>query len=120
VALHGAALLADPWLHPGLAGVTVPLASPYRPFWIALGVVGGYGLAALGLSYWARARIGAARWRRLHRFTALFWGLGVVHALGAGTDASRGWFLAALALATGPALVLLARHGLGRRVATLH
>ncbi len=43
----------------------------------------------LGLSYYARARIGVQRWRRLHRFAALAWLLGLVHALGEGTDAGQ-------------------------------
>ena len=43
----------------------------------------------LGLSYYVRGRIGPARWRKLHRFTALAWVLGVVHALGAGHRRGR-------------------------------
>jgi DMSO/TMAO reductase YedYZ heme-binding membrane subunit len=38
-----------------------------------VGIVAGYGLAVLGLTYYMRERIGAARWRRLHRLTAVFW-----------------------------------------------
>ena len=50
-------------------------------------------LILLGLSYYVRGRIGPARWRKLHRFTALAWVLGVVHAVGEGTDAGAAWFL---------------------------
>lgn len=105
--LHGLALLGDGWLHPSLADIAIPFASDYRPFWTGLGIVGGYGLAALSLSYYARARIGVARWRVLHRFIAAFWLLGVVHTLGAGTDAGRSWFLALSAIVVLPPLVLL-------------
>ena len=55
----------------------------------------------------ARLRIGAARWRSLHRLTAVFWLLGLVHTFGAGTDAGQLWFLLAVAAPTVPALVLL-------------
>jgi sulfoxide reductase heme-binding subunit YedZ len=109
--LHGVVLLGDAWLAPGLAGIAIPFALDYRPLWTGLGIVAGYGLAALSLSYYFRARIGVARWRRLHRFVALFWLLGVVHTLGSGTDAGEPWFLLLAALVVLPPLAGLAlRH----------
>jgi sulfoxide reductase heme-binding subunit YedZ len=60
-ALHGLALLGDGFLHPGLVGIAAPFAGSYRPLWTALGIVSLYGLAVLGLSYYARDRIGIAR-----------------------------------------------------------
>ncbi len=107
LALHGLALLGDGWLRPSLADITVPFASDYRTFWTGLGIIGGYGLAALSLSYYARARIGVARWRVLHRFIALFWLLGVAHTLGGGTDAGQPWFLLLAAVVVLPPLVLV-------------
>jgi sulfoxide reductase heme-binding subunit YedZ len=110
--IHGGALLFDGYLHPGLDGITIPFAMDYRPVWTALGIVGGYGLAVLSLSYYARKRIGVARWRKLHRFIALFWLLGIVHTLGAGTDAGTAWFLILLAAVVLPPLgMLLVRWG---------
>ncbi len=114
IAVHGLVLLGDGYLHPSLADVAVPFQFSYRSFWVALGILGGYGLAALGLSYYARARIGQTRWRLLHRLTALFWMLGVVHTLGAGTDAGQGWYLALLATIAVPPLLLLAGRYVGR------
>lgn len=93
IALHGAALLGDRFFHPGLSGIAIPFAGSYRSAWTAVGIVSGYGLAALGLSYYVRDRIGPARWRRMHAFTALFWLFGVVHSIGAGSDARQAWFL---------------------------
>jgi sulfoxide reductase heme-binding subunit YedZ len=107
LALHALALLGDGWLRPGLSGIAVPFAGSYRPLWTGLGIIGGYGLAALSLSYYFRARIGVARWRRLHRFVAAFWLLGVVHTLGAGTDAGQPWMLALTAVVVLPPLILL-------------
>jgi predicted ferric reductase len=39
-----------------------------------------------------RKRVGARLWRKAHRATVLVYLLGLVHALGAGTDASAVWF----------------------------
>src|SRR6202000_750967 len=83
VGLHGLALLGDSYLNPGPAGIAIPFVAFYRPLWTGLGIVAGYGLAALGLTYYLRDRIGAARWRKLHRFTALFWVLAIAHTIGA-------------------------------------
>jgi sulfoxide reductase heme-binding subunit YedZ len=113
--LHALALLGDGWLAPGLAGIAVPFAGAYRPLWTGLGIVAGYGLAALSLSYYFRAQIGVARWRALHRFIAVFWLLGVVHTLGAGTDAGEPWLLVLAALVVLPPLALLTTVALGRR-----
>ena len=114
VALHGLALLGDAFLDPGLAGIAVPFVSAYRPLWTGLGIVAGYGLAALGLSYHLRNRIGAARWRRVHRLTAVFWLLAVVHTVGAGSDASQLWFLTISGALVIPAALLLTLRWLGR------
>lgn len=92
IAVHGIALLGDPWLHPGVAGVTVPFALGFRTFFTGLGVIGAYLAALLGLSYYARRRIGARLWRKAHRATVVVYLLGLVHALGAGSDASAVWF----------------------------
>ncbi len=117
IAIHGLALLGDQFLHPSLADISVPFASSYKTWWTTLGIVSGWGLAALGLSYYARARIGQDRWRTLHRFTALAWLMGLAHTLGEGTDAGQTWFLVMIGIVSVPALVLLVwrMSGLGHR-----
>ncbi len=107
VGIHGVSLLGDGWLRPGLGGIAIPFASPYRPAWTAAGIVGGYGLAALGLSYYARDRIGQARWRQLHRLTAVFWMLAVAHSFGSGTDGWQAWFVLVALSTAAPGLALL-------------
>jgi methionine sulfoxide reductase heme-binding subunit len=114
VALHGLSLLGDSFLHPGVAGIAIPFVAPYRPLWTGLGIVAGYGLAGLGLTYYMRDRIGTARWRKLHRFTAAFWVLAVVHTIGAGSDAAQVWFLLAAGIVVVPAALLLGLRYLGR------
>ncbi|HEY7256169.1 MAG TPA: ferric reductase-like transmembrane domain-containing protein [Solirubrobacterales bacterium] len=114
VALHGAALLGDAYLRPGLTGITVPFAGSYRPLWTGLGIVAGYGLAALGLTYYCRDRIGAVRWRRIHRLTGLFWLLAVLHTIRAGSDAAQLWFLILSGALVVPAALLLLLRWLER------
>ncbi len=106
IAVHGITLLGDSWLNPGAKGLLVPFAMDYKPVFTGLGIVGGYLAALLGLSFYLRRRIGAKRWRKMHRATVLVYLLGVIHTLGAGTDASAPWMRAVL-LATGAPIVFL-------------
>jgi sulfoxide reductase heme-binding subunit YedZ len=114
--VHAVSLLGDSFLHPSVADITVPFASGYQRWWMAVGIVGGWMLVLLGLSYYARARIGVQRWRKLHRLTALAWLLGLAHSLGQGTDAGATWFLVSTGLVALPALALLAIR-MGKRPA---
>lgn len=117
LAVHGLALLGDHYLHPSLADISVPFASSYKAWWTSLGIVAGWALAGLGLSYYLRRWIGQQRWRKLHRFTALAWLAGLAHSLGEGTDAGQMWFLVMTGLVAVPALLLLAGRvsGTGKR-----
>jgi methionine sulfoxide reductase heme-binding subunit len=105
--VHGLSLLGDSFLHPSLADVSLPFVSGYKTLWTSTGIVAFWAMLLLGLSYYARARIGVQRWRVLHRFTALAWLLGVVHSLGEGSDAGQTWFLAMTAIVVLPAIALL-------------
>ena len=110
LAVHALALLGDGYIKPSLADVTIPFLIDYRPFWTGVGIIGGWMLVLLGVSYSFRTRIGVARWRKLHRWTALAWVFGIVHAVMAGTDASRAWFLLAAGMVVVPAAALLVRR----------
>jgi len=92
IAVHGITLLGDSWLKPGVAGVTVPFVIDYKPFFTGLGIIGGYLAVLLGLSFYLRQRIGAKLWRKAHRATVAVWLLGLVHAIGAGSDTTAIWF----------------------------
>jgi sulfoxide reductase heme-binding subunit YedZ len=115
ITLHGLTLLADPWLHPGVAGVTVPFAMRYRPAFTGLGIIAAYTAALLGLSFYARKRIGPRLWRRAHRATVVVYLLGLVHAIGAGSDASTPWFRIFLLSTAVPIAALFVRRVTARR-----
>jgi methionine sulfoxide reductase heme-binding subunit len=107
IVFHAGVLLGDGFMKPNVADLTIPFVSSYQRGWTTLGIVSGWALIVLGLSYYARARIGVARWRQLHRFTALAWLGGLAHSLGEGTDSGQLWFLTATAIVVAPALALL-------------
>jgi methionine sulfoxide reductase heme-binding subunit len=114
IGLHAVSLLVDPVLRPGLTGVLVPFAGPYRPFATALGQIAAYGILALGATFYVRRRIGSVRWRRAHRWLPAFWVLAVAHGLLVGTDSTRPWALVALAAPVAAAAALVVTR-LGRQ-----
>jgi sulfoxide reductase heme-binding subunit YedZ len=115
IVVHAGALLGDKFMHPSVADIAIPFVSGYKTGWTTLGIVAGWALILLGLSYYARRKIGTQRWRKLHRFTALAWLAGLGHSLGEGTDAGQIWFLAMVALVAIPALGLLVTRMSGSR-----
>lgn len=116
IVVHGVALLGDRWMHPGLVGISIPFAMGYRPIATGIGIIAGYLAALLGLSFYARRRIGARLWRRAHRLTVVVWLMAAIHALTAGTDASTPWMHAILVASAAPIVTLFAARTLsGRR-----
>jgi methionine sulfoxide reductase heme-binding subunit len=106
IAVHGITLLGDKWLDPGVPGILIPFQMEHEPLYTGLGILGGYLAAALGLSFYARRRIGTKRWRSLHKATILVYVLSVIHTLGAGSDAGTPWLRAQIVL-TGAPIVFL-------------
>jgi len=115
VAVHGLALLGDRWLKPGWAGILIPFALSYRPAFTGIGIVAGYLAMLLGPTFYLRRRIGARRWRTVHRATVIVWMLSVGHALGAGSDASRLWLRAVVLAPVAPIVYLLVLRTFGTR-----
>ena len=113
--VHGLTLIGDSFLHPTLADVALPFVSGYKTLWTTTGILAFWAMAILGLSYYARSKIGVQRWRRLHRFTALAWLLGLVHSLGEGTDAGQLWVLVMTAIVVVPAATLFLARLIGTR-----
>jgi hypothetical protein len=114
IGLHLVSFAADGFFGAGIVGAVVPLASPYKPLAVAAGQIAGYGLAALGLTYYLRHRIGPARWRKAHRWIAAFWVLAVAHAFFSGSDAGQLWFQLALVPPIVASLVVFGLHWVQR------
>lgn len=84
--IHAGSLLFDGFLHFGPVSLLVPFASPFRPFWVGLGVISAWGTAIVTASFWMRGRIGQKAWRKLHYASFGAYLLSLVHGVMAGTD----------------------------------
>jgi methionine sulfoxide reductase heme-binding subunit len=107
IAVHALSLLGDSYIHASVFDVTVPFVFSYKTLATSIGIVAGWGMILLGLSYYLRRKIGQRRWRSIHRFTALMWVLGLVHAFAEGSDSGQLWFIAMIVITAAPAAVLL-------------
>jgi len=116
--LHAVALLGDSFFHPTVPDLLIPFAMNYKEPYMAVGIISGWAMVILGLSYYARESIGVGRWKALHRLTALAWIGGVIHTLGEGTDAGQLWFLAMTLIVVIPVAILLAARILTTPVGT--
>jgi hypothetical protein len=114
IAVHSLAVLVDPFTGFNLGEVLLPMASHYRPLWIAFGIGGAYLAVAIWLSEYVRPFVGYAWWHRFHMLAFVVFLLGTVHGLGSGSDSTAGW---AVVLYGGSVLVVsalvLARLGRG-------
>jgi len=108
IGAHGGVLLLDGYLRPSLAGITLPFALGYRPFWTGLGVIGGWLALILAGSFYVRRWIGVKTWRWLHRWTLAVYLLALAHVIGAGTDGRSTWMLAVLTMLVAPSVFALA------------
>jgi methionine sulfoxide reductase heme-binding subunit len=114
IVFHGLVLLGDPFLHPNLADVTVPFVSSYKTIWTSMGIVAGWMLVTIGLSFYVRDRIGRARYAIIHRLVIVAWVLGLIHAFFEGTDAGTVWVIGTVVVSSLPPVVLLGLRLTGR------
>jgi len=108
MAIHGVAVWIDPFTGFAPAEVLVPLASHYRPLWLAFGIVSGYLLLAVWASEYVRRWVGYAWWRRLHYLAFAVFALATVHGIGSGSDTREPWGLTLYAVCSSGVLALTA------------
>ncbi len=122
VALHVGVLMFDRYLPYTLVQALVPFLSPYRPFWVGLGVISLYLILLVTVTFYLRGRIGSRAFRAIH-VLSLFAYLGVAaHAVFAGTDSAL-WLTQLLYAVTFLITVFLTTYwliiGLQRRLSAL-
>ncbi len=94
VVAHMALLFLDPYAQLRLIDFAVPFLGAYRPFWQGLGTVAFDVLTVIVVTSLLRHRLGTRAFRVVHWAAYALWPIALAHALGNGTDAYRGWFMA--------------------------
>lgn len=113
VAIHVATTVLDGYVDVQWVDALVPFAAGYRTLWVALGAIAFDILLALGITGLLRRRIGHRVWRAVHWAAYACWPIALIHALGAGSDATRPWLLAVAGLcAASVGAAVLVRLGL--------
>ncbi len=108
IVTHGLLLIGDSYLHPSLQQVLIPFSIPTHRFWTGIGVLGGWLAAIITLSFYVRRWIGNSAWRKLHKLTFAVFVLGVLHTIGAGSDAHATWLLLPILASTAVVVTLTA------------
>jgi predicted ferric reductase len=86
VILHVAVLLLDRYMPYSIWQILVPFASPYRPLWVGVGVVGFYLTLLVTVTFYIRNRIGNRAFRLIHVLSLVGYFGATLHGLFAGTD----------------------------------
>jgi methionine sulfoxide reductase heme-binding subunit len=86
VAVHLAGLVADSYVHFGLADLLLPLASAWKPGPVAWGIAALYLLVAVEVTSLLMKRLPRPLWRRIHLGSYVLYATATVHTLTAGTD----------------------------------
>ena len=92
--IHATSLALDKTVRMPVQALFVPGLSPYRPYWVALGVLTAELMVVVYASFAMRNRIGFKNWRRLHWTTYALFAGGTAHGLLSGSDSGRAWALA--------------------------
>jgi methionine sulfoxide reductase heme-binding subunit len=91
-ALHVGMLVADSYVHFGVAEILVPLKSSWRPVAVAWGVISLWILLAIEITSLAMKWLPRRLWRAVHFSSFALFVTATVHALTAGTDSGQHLF----------------------------
>jgi predicted ferric reductase len=84
--LHIGVLALDRYLPYSGLQILVPFLSPYRPFWVGIGVISFYLILLVTITYYIRTRIGMKAFRAIHVLSLLAYVGATFHGLYSGTD----------------------------------
>jgi len=84
--VHVIVLMLDLYMPYSLAQILVPFISPYRPFWVGVGVIAFYIILLVTITFYMRNRIGTRTFRAIHVLSLIGY-IGVtLHGYFSGTD----------------------------------
>jgi len=86
IGIHVIVLMADKYLPYTIWQVLIPFLSPYRPFWVGVGIIAFYLSLLVTVTYYLRAKIGMAALRKIHYLSLVSYVGATLHGLYAGTD----------------------------------
>lgn len=86
--LHIVVLTADHYLPFSVSQLLIPFVSPYRPFWVGIGIISFYLILLVTITFYIRKQIGMKTFRYIHYASLIAYLGGVIHALMSGTDSS--------------------------------
>lgn len=93
---HVGAIVADSFVHFGVADVLVPFASSWKPIPVASGIVAAWFLLAIQITSWQMKRLPKKTWHAIHLTSYLVAVLATVHGLTAGADTTNPIFVWAM------------------------
>lgn len=103
---HLGSLVADTYVHFGVADLLVPFASSWKPAPVAWGVIAFWLFVVVEVSSLVKARIPNRLWTRLHLLSFGAYVLATLHYLQAGTERTNAAVLLVVEVTTGLVLFL--------------
>ncbi|HLO29103.1 MAG TPA: ferric reductase-like transmembrane domain-containing protein [Anaerolineales bacterium] len=86
IGVHVIVLMVDRYLPYSVWQVLIPFLSPYRPLWVAIGIIAFYLTLLVTITFYIRTRISAEAFRRIHYLSVAAYLGATLHGLYAGTD----------------------------------
>lgn len=105
--VHVGTTVIDTYTTIGLQDAIIPFLSPYKRLWLGLGSIASDLMIAVALTSVGRQRLGHKSWRLVHWAAYLSWPIGMVHALGIGTDNHSTWVMIVSFLCVGSVVAAL-------------
>jgi predicted ferric reductase len=90
---HGLILTGDRYLNASLGQVLTPFTlAAYHPFWVGLGQLGFYLMAAVTFSFYIRKHMTHQTWRAFHFLSFAAYLFALIHGISSGSDSGTTWF----------------------------
>ncbi|HEY7270421.1 MAG TPA: ferric reductase-like transmembrane domain-containing protein [Dehalococcoidia bacterium] len=88
---HVVIVIPDRFIKFSIPELFVPMASDYRPLYLAFGILSLYLTAVIIAAFYARHALSYRTWRLLHYATFAAFVLALAHGIGAGTESGAAW-----------------------------